>query len=88
MPRPWWVARWAGRSVVAALRSNPGTLKPWLRNVRAVSEALGSEAAEGYTRIVVAALPTGEVAEELAATLPDLMATLSLRMIGDAFSEW
>lgn len=77
MPRPWWVARWAGRSVVAALRSNPGTLKPWLRNVRAVSEALGSEAAEGYTRIVVAALPTGEVAEELAATLPDLMATLS-----------
>lgn len=77
MPRPWWVARWTGRSMMMALRSNPATLKSWLRHVRAVTEALGSEAAEGYTRIIVEALPTGEVAEELAVTLPDLMATLS-----------
>ena len=65
MPRPWWVARWTGRSMMMALRSNPATLKSWLRHVRAVTEALGSEAAEGYTRIIVEALPTGEVAEEL-----------------------
>ena len=77
MPRPWWVARWAGRSMMTALRSNPATLKSWLRHVRAVTEALGPEAAEGYTRIVVEALPSGNVAEELAASLPDLMATMS-----------
>ena len=63
--------------MMTALRSNPATLKSWLRHVRAVTEALGPEAAEGYTRIVVEALPSGNVAEELAASLPDLMATMS-----------
>ena len=77
MPRPWWIARWTGRSMVTALRSNPATLKSWLRNVRAVTEALGSDAAEAYTRIVVAALPSGQVAEDLALILPDLMASLT-----------
>jgi len=62
--------------MMTALRSNPATLKAWLKHVRAVTEALGSEAAEGYTRIIVQALPSGEVAEELAVNLPDLMATL------------
>jgi nitric oxide reductase NorD protein len=63
--------------MVTALRSNPGTLKTWLKHVRALTEALGSEAAEGYTRLVVDALPSGDVAEELAGALPDLLAAMA-----------
>ncbi len=74
MARPWWLHRWLGRSAVSALRSSPSTFGLWLKNVGALSEALGAEAAEGYTRLVVQALADGDVAEELAATLPDVLA--------------
>jgi hypothetical protein len=55
------------------MRTQPATMAVWVRNVRAVEEALGSDEALSYTRLLLAAASTGR-ATELALELPDLMA--------------
>ena len=64
---------WTIKGMRDLMRTQPATMAVWVRNVRAVEEALGSDEALSYTRLLLAAASTGQ-ATELALELPDLMA--------------
>ncbi len=75
IPKHWLGARSA--SVLKdLLRSRPSTVRVWVRNVRAVEEALGREEAVSYTRMLLAAASTG-AGDALAAALPDVLAAVA-----------
>ena len=64
---------WTIKGMRDLMRTQPATMGVWVRNVRAVEEALGPDEALSYTRLLLAAASTGQ-ATELAVELPDLMA--------------
>jgi hypothetical protein len=64
---------WTSMGMRDLMRTQPATMGVWVRNVRAVEEALGPDEAWSYTRLLLAAASSGQ-ATELAAELPDLMA--------------
>ena len=64
---------WTIKGLRDLMRTQPATMAAWLRNVRAVEEALGPDEALSYTRLLLAAA-SSDLAADLAAELPDLMA--------------
>lgn len=75
MPK-WWRGALNPAGIKDLFRTRPSTVRMWMRNVRAVEEALGREEALSYTRLLLAAAST-EVSDALAVALPDLMAAVS-----------
>lgn len=76
MSPTWWRGGISADGLKGLLRTRPSTLRAWVRNVRAVEEALGREEAASYTRILLAAASTGAV-DALANSLPDLLAAVA-----------
>jgi len=80
MAERWWAALGAQvspRALRDLFRSKPATMRTWLRHVRAVDEALGSDAARAYSQLVLAASADEIVAGQLAVALPDLIAAVA-----------
>lgn len=64
-------------------RIDPGVLRAWMRNVRAIEEALGQPESEAYTALVVAvAEKDAAVARSVAYALPDHLARVAREQRG------
>ncbi|MGB0641275.1 MAG: hypothetical protein ACPGTU_18205, partial [Myxococcota bacterium] len=66
--------RGSARAAVRLLRSHPATFRVWVRRVRALEQALGSDAAHGYTNVILRAVRHGDLSTDLAHSIPDLFA--------------
>ena len=57
MPK-WWRGALNPAGIKDLFRTRPSTVRMWMRNVRAVEEALGREEALSYTRLLLVAAST------------------------------